>query len=65
MKKALSVVLIAAGVAAMAGLVLHFGAAAVGAALLAVGFAGFAGVTLLHTALIAVMGLAWAVLLPR
>ena len=49
----------------MAALVLHFGAGAVGAALLAVGLAGFASVTLIHTALIAVMGLAWAALLPR
>lgn len=62
--RALSLLLIAAGIAAMAALVLHFGAGAVGAALLAVGFAGFASVTLLHVALIALMGLAWAVLLP-
>lgn len=62
--KTLSLLLIAAGIAAMAALVLHFGAGAVGAALLAVGLAGFASVTLLHVALIALMGLAWAVLLP-
>jgi putative membrane protein len=62
--KILSLLLVAAGIAAMAALVLHFGAGAVGAALLAVGFAGFASVTLLHVALIALMGLAWAVLLP-
>ena len=62
--RVLSLLLIAAGIAAMAALVLHFGASAVGAALLAVGFAGFASVTLLHVALIALMGLAWAVLLP-
>jgi len=62
--KMLPVLLIAAGIAAMAGLVLHFGAGSVAAALLAVGLAGFASVTLIHTVLIAVMGLAWQVLLP-
>jgi putative membrane protein len=60
----LSVLLIAAGIAAMAALVLHFGAGAVGAAMLAVGLAGFASVTLIHVVLIAVMGFAWAALLP-
>jgi len=62
--KLLPVLLIAAGIAAMAALVLHFGAGAVAAALLAVGLAGFAAVTLIHTALIAVMGVAWGALLP-
>ena len=62
--KLLPVVLIAAGIAAMAALVLHFGAGAVVGALLAVGFGGFASVTLIHIVLIAVMGLAWGVLLP-
>jgi glycosyltransferase 2 family protein len=62
--KLLPLVLIAAGIAAMAALVLHFGAGAVAGALLAVGFGGFASVTLIHTALIAAMGLAWAALLP-
>ena len=58
------VLLIAAGIATMAALVLHFGAGSVGAALLAVGLAGFASVTLIHTALIGLMGLAWGALLP-
>jgi putative membrane protein len=62
--KLLPVVLIGAGIAAMAALVIHFGAGAVGAALLAVGLAGFASVTLIHIALTAVMGLAWQALLP-
>jgi glycosyltransferase 2 family protein len=62
--KLLPIVLIAAGIAVMAALVLHFGAGAVAGALLAVGFAGFATVTLIHIALIAVMGWAWGVLLP-
>jgi glycosyltransferase 2 family protein len=61
--KLLPVLLIAAGIAAMAALVLHFGAGAVAAALLAVGLSGFVAVTLIHTALIAVMGLAWGALL--
>jgi len=56
--------MIAAGIAAMAALVLHFGAQAVATALLAVGIGGFAAVTLIHTALIAGMGLAWGTLLP-
>jgi glycosyltransferase 2 family protein len=62
--KILPVALIAGGIAAMAALVLHFGAGAVAAALLAVGVTGFAAVTLIHIALIAVMGLAWNALLP-
>jgi putative membrane protein len=62
--KLLPVALIAAGIAAMAALVLHFGAGAVAEALLAVGLAGFASVTLIHIALIAATGLAWQVLLP-
>jgi glycosyltransferase 2 family protein len=60
----LPVLLIAAGIAAMAALVVHFGAASVGAALLAVGFGGFVAVTAIHVVLIAVMGLAWQALLP-
>ncbi len=60
----LPVAMIAAGIAAMAALVVHFGAAAVGAALLAVGLGGYATVVAIHTALIALMGLAWGALLP-
>jgi putative membrane protein len=60
----LPVALIAAGIVAMAALVTHFGAGQVAAALVAVGWLGFAAVTLIHTALIALMGLAWSALLP-
>ena len=59
------IALIVVGIATMAALVLHFGAGAVVAALLAVGFAGYASVTLIHTGMIALMGLAWWVLLPE
>jgi glycosyltransferase 2 family protein len=62
--KLLPIALIAAGIAAMAALVVHFGAGAVAAALVAIGLPGFAAVTLIHTALIAAMGLAWHALLP-
>jgi putative membrane protein len=56
--------LIVAGIAAMAALVIHFGAESVGAALFAVGLLGFASVTAIHTVLIVAMGFAWAALLP-
>jgi glycosyltransferase 2 family protein len=59
------VALIVVGIAAMAALVVHFGAGAVVAALLAVGVAGYAAVTLIHIGMIALMGLAWWVLLPE
>jgi putative membrane protein len=62
--KLLPVLLVAAGIAAMAALVLHFGAGSVAAALLAVGLGGVASVTAIHIALIAVMGLAWGALIP-
>jgi glycosyltransferase 2 family protein len=58
------IAMIAVGIAAMAALVLHFGAGAVVAALLAVGLAGYASVTLIHIGLTALMGLAWSALLP-
>jgi putative membrane protein len=60
----LPILLIAAGIAAVAALVVHFGTDAVGTALLAVGFGGYAAVVAIHTALIAAMGLAWSALLP-
>jgi putative membrane protein len=62
--KLVSILLIAIGIAAMAALVVHFGAGAVAAALVAVGLVGFAAVTAIHAVLIAVMGLAWSALLP-
>jgi putative membrane protein len=54
-----------AGLALTAGLVVHFGAAAVARSLLAVGWLGFAAVCLIQLALIAVMGIAWRALLPE
>jgi glycosyltransferase 2 family protein len=62
--KLLPTLLIIAGIAAMVALVVHFGAGAVGAALLAVGGLGFAAVTAIHVVLTAGMGLAWGALLP-
>lgn len=61
--KILPILLIAAGIAAVAALVVHFGADSVGAALLAVGFGGYAAVVAIHATLMAVMGVAWGVLL--
>jgi glycosyltransferase 2 family protein len=53
-----------AGLALIGGLVAYFGADAVIRSLLAVGWAGFGAVCLIHLVLIAVMGVAWWVLLP-
>ncbi len=55
---------VVAGIAAMVGLVAHFGAGAVWQALLAVGWLGFGMVVLIHIALIGAMGAAWRALLP-
>ena len=54
----------AAGLALTAGLVAYFGAAPVTNSLLAVGWAGFGTICLIHLALMAVMGVAWSALLP-
>jgi putative membrane protein len=54
----------AVGSALIAALVLHFGADAVIGSLRAVGWPGFAAIIAIHLALIAVMGIAWWVLLP-
>jgi putative membrane protein len=48
----------------IAALVIHFGAAPVARSLLAVGITGFGAVCLIHLVLIALMGIAWWVLLP-
>lgn len=53
-----------AGITAMVALVWRLGAAAVLHSLVAIGPLGFASVCLIHTALIALMGLAWCALLP-
>jgi glycosyltransferase 2 family protein len=52
------------GSALIAALVVHFGADAVIRALRAVGWPGFAAIIMIHLALIAVLGIAWWVLLP-
>ena len=54
-----------AGLALIGMLIGYFGADAVFRSLLAVGWAGFATICLIHLALMAVMGIAWWALLPR
>ncbi len=58
------VVAATAGLALTGGLVAYFGADAVTRSLLAVGWAGFGVICLIHLALMAVMGIAWSALLP-
>jgi putative membrane protein len=53
-----------AGLALIGVLVGYFGADAVIRSLIAIGWAGFATICLIHLVLIAVMGMAWWVLLP-
>ena len=53
-----------AGLAVIAALLVHFGAAPVARSLLAIGAAGFAAIGAIHLALIALMGIAWSMLLP-
>ena len=62
--KAVSVVASLVGLTLIAALVIHFGAAPVARSLLAVGIIGFGAVCLIHLALIALMGIAWWILLP-
>jgi len=62
--KAVSVVASVVGLAVIAALVIHFGAAPVARSLLAVGIIGFAAICLIHLLLIALMGIAWWALLP-
>ena len=62
--KAISVVASVVGLALIAALVVHFGAAPVARSLWAVGIIGFAAICLIHLALIALMGIAWWTLLP-
>lgn len=52
------------GVAAMAALVAYFGAGAVFRSMVSVGGIGFAAICGIHLVLIAIMGLAWRILLP-
>ena len=59
-----SVVAAIAGLALIGVLFVYFGADAVIRSLLAIGWAGFGTICLVHVVLIAVMGVAWWVLLP-
>jgi len=52
------------GLAAGTLLIAHYGAGAVGQALLTVGWAGFLAINLVHLAIIALCGSAWRLLLP-
>ena len=52
------------GLALMTALVAYFGVAAVTRPLVAVGWTGLAAICAIHLALLGVMGIAWAVLLP-
>jgi len=62
--KPVSILATVVGIVLIGVLVIHFGAGAVARSLLAVGWAGFAVICLIHLALIAVMGIAWRALLP-
>jgi glycosyltransferase 2 family protein len=63
--KVISVVVALVGLTVIAALLLHFGAGLVARSLLTVGVGGFAAVDAIQIALIALMGLAWWMLLPR
>jgi len=62
--KLFSVLAAVAGLCLIAALVFHFGPHAVTRTLIAVGWTGFAAVCSIHLALMAVMGIAWGVLMP-
>jgi putative membrane protein len=62
--KLFSVLAAVVGLGLIAALVFHFGPQAVTRPLIAVGWTGFAAVCSIHLALIAVMGIAWGVLMP-
>jgi len=62
--RVVSAVAALAGLALIGVLVVYFGADGVIRSLLAVGWAGFGTICLIHVVLIAVMGVAWWVLLP-
>jgi len=59
-----SILAAAAGLAIVAALVIHFGPGLIARSLLTVGGMGFAAVCFFHLVLIAMMGLAWWMLLP-
>ena len=62
--KLFSALAAAVGLSLVAALVFHFGPQSVTRSLIAVGWTGFAAVCSIHLALIAVMGIAWGVLMP-
>ena len=62
--KAIAVIGLVIGVAIGAALVSYFGFAAVGNALLAIGWMGFLLIVLLHLGIIALLGLCWQLLAP-
>jgi putative membrane protein len=62
--KLFSVLAAVVGLSLIAALVFHFGPQAVTRPLIAVGWSGFAAVCSIHLALMAVMGIAWGVLMP-
>ena len=62
--KLFSVLAAVVGLSLIAALVFHFGPQAVTRPLIAVGWTGFAAVCSIHLALMAVMGIAWGVLMP-
>jgi putative membrane protein len=62
--KLFSVLAAVLGLSLIAALVFHFGPQAVTRSLIAVGWTGFAAVCSIHLALMAVMGIAWGVLMP-
>jgi glycosyltransferase 2 family protein len=63
--KMVSILAAAIGLAVIAALVVHFGAGPIAHSLLTVGGGGFAVICSIHLFLIAVMGIAWWVLLPE
>jgi glycosyltransferase 2 family protein len=62
--KLFSVLAAVLGLSLIAALIFHFGPQAVTRSLIAVGWTGFAAVCSIHVAMIAVMGIAWGVLMP-
>jgi putative membrane protein len=63
--RTISVVAAIAGLAIIGALVAYFGAGAVIRSLLAIGWGGFAAICMIHLVVIAVMGVAWRVLVPK
>src|SRR5215469_13371480 len=63
--RAISLLAAIIGLAVIVALLTHVGVGLVARSLLAIGFAGFAAVCATQLLLIAAMGLAWRVLLPK